>query len=68
MLEDAKAKGARVVNEGGGAVCETLFYPAVVFPVRQSMRLFREEQFGPILLDSIVLGHKSKFINTRFTF
>ncbi|HEV8094521.1 MAG TPA: NADP-dependent glyceraldehyde-3-phosphate dehydrogenase [Burkholderiales bacterium] len=49
LLEDAKAKGARVVNEGGGAVCETLFYPAVVFPVRQSMRLFREEQFGPIV-------------------
>ncbi len=44
-----KAKGARVVNEGGGAVAETLFYPAVVFPVREGMRLYREEQFGPVI-------------------
>src|SRR5262245_56518915 len=49
LVEDAKAKGARVVNEGGGAVCESLFYPAVVFPVREGMRLYREEQFGPII-------------------
>jgi acyl-CoA reductase-like NAD-dependent aldehyde dehydrogenase len=49
LLEDARAKGARVVNAGGGTVCETLFYPAVVFPARESMRLYREEQFGPIV-------------------
>jgi glyceraldehyde-3-phosphate dehydrogenase (NADP+) len=49
LVEDAKAKGARVVNEGGGAVAETLFYPAVVYPVREGMRLYREEQFGPIV-------------------
>jgi len=49
LVEDAKAKGARVVNEGGGAVAETLFYPAVVFPVREGMRLYREEQFGPVV-------------------
>ena len=34
-LEDAKAKGARVVNEGGGEFCQTLFYPAVVYPVQR---------------------------------
>ena len=28
-----EGKGARVVNEGGGTVCGTLFYPAVVYPV-----------------------------------
>jgi glyceraldehyde-3-phosphate dehydrogenase (NADP+) len=49
LVEDAKAKGARVANEGGGAVAETLFYPAVVFPVREGMRLYREEQFGPVI-------------------
>ena len=49
LVEYAKAKGARVVNEGGGAVAETLFYPAVVYPVREGMRLYREEQFGPIV-------------------
>lgn len=49
LVEDAKAKGARVLNEGGGASCGTLFYPAVVYPVTPQMRLYREEQFGPIV-------------------
>ena len=49
LVEDAKAKGARVVNEGGGASAGTLFYPAVVYPVREGMKLYREEQFGPIV-------------------
>jgi aldehyde dehydrogenase (NAD+) len=49
LLEEAKAMGARVVNAGGGTTCETLFYPAVVYPVREGMKLYREEQFGPIV-------------------
>jgi glyceraldehyde-3-phosphate dehydrogenase (NADP+) len=49
LVEDAKAKGARVINEGGGATGGTLFYPAVVYPVREGMMLYREEQFGPIV-------------------
>ncbi len=48
-IKDAKSKGARVVNEGGGAFSMTLFYPAVVYPVREGMKLYREEQFGPII-------------------
>src|SRR5437899_1151541 len=48
-LEDARAKGARIVNEGGGEFCQTLFHPAVVYPVREGMKLYREEQFGPII-------------------
>ena len=48
-IEDAKAKGGRVVNEGGGSFCMTLFYPAVVYPVKEGMKLYREEQFGPII-------------------
>jgi acyl-CoA reductase-like NAD-dependent aldehyde dehydrogenase len=36
-VDDAVAKGARVVNEGGGAYCDTFFYPAVVYPVREGM-------------------------------
>jgi glyceraldehyde-3-phosphate dehydrogenase (NADP+) len=49
LVEDAKAKGAKVVNEGGGATCGTLFYPAVVYPVQEGMKLYREEQFGPVV-------------------
>ena len=48
-IEDARAQGARVINEGGGTFCQTLFYPAVVYPVREGMKLYREEQFGPII-------------------
>lgn len=49
LVEDARSKGARVVNAGGGDTCETFFYPAVVYPVEDGMRLYREEQFGPIV-------------------
>ena len=49
LIEDAKAKGAEVVNDGGGTSCGTLFYPAVVYPVVEGMMLYREEQFGPIV-------------------
>ena len=48
-LKDAKARGAAIVNEGGGAFCQTLFYPAVVYPVSEGMKLYREEQFGPLV-------------------
>ncbi|MEJ8827552.1 aldehyde dehydrogenase family protein, partial [Variovorax humicola] len=48
-LEDAMAKGAQIVNAGGGEFCQTLYYPAVVYPVREGMKLYREEQFGPLV-------------------
>jgi acyl-CoA reductase-like NAD-dependent aldehyde dehydrogenase len=48
-IDDAKAKGAGVVNHSGGVFCKTLFYPAVVYPVSEGMMLYREEQFGPII-------------------
>jgi aldehyde dehydrogenase (NAD+) len=49
LIADATSKGARVINEGGGAAAGTLFYPAVVYPVSEGMMLYREEQFGPIV-------------------
>ncbi|MCZ7545342.1 MAG: NADP-dependent glyceraldehyde-3-phosphate dehydrogenase [Anaerolineae bacterium] len=49
LVADAVAHGARVVNVGGGAVNETFFYPAVVYPVTAEMRLYHEEQFGPTI-------------------
>ena len=48
-IEDATAKGARIVNDEGGSFCVSLFYPAVVYPVGEGMRLYREEQFGPVV-------------------
>ncbi|KJS34098.1 MAG: aldehyde dehydrogenase, partial [Pseudomonas sp. BRH_c35] len=49
VLEDAVAKGARVVNAGGGESHQTFFHPAVLSPVDSSMRVYHEEQFGPLV-------------------
>jgi glyceraldehyde-3-phosphate dehydrogenase (NADP+) len=49
MIDDAVARGAVVVNPDGGAVQGTLFTPAVLYPVAAGMRLYTEEQFGPIV-------------------
>ncbi len=49
VIADAKKHDARVINEGGGAAAGGLVYPAVVYPVSAKMRLWREEQFGPVI-------------------
>lgn len=48
-IREAQAGGATVMNEGGGEVAESLFRPAVVYPVAEGMKLYREEQFGPVV-------------------
>ncbi|MEK8082311.1 NADP-dependent glyceraldehyde-3-phosphate dehydrogenase [Pseudomonas sp. XK-1] len=49
LLADAVAKGARVVNAGGGESRESFFYPALLYPVNAQMRVYQEEQFGPLV-------------------
>lgn len=49
LLADALAKGARVVNPGGGAHRQSFFYPALLSPVTPAMRVYHEEQFGPLV-------------------
>ncbi|MDZ3991726.1 NADP-dependent glyceraldehyde-3-phosphate dehydrogenase [Pseudomonas sp. Teo4] len=49
LVADATAKGARVVNEGGGHSRGSFFYPALLYPVAPSMRVYHEEQFGPLV-------------------
>jgi len=49
LVEDAVAKGARVVNAGGGVSGRTLFHPALLYDVKPSMRVYQEEQFGPVV-------------------
>lgn len=48
-IADAIANGATVVNEHGGAVNESFVYPAIVYPVSKEMKLYTEEQFGPVI-------------------
>lgn len=48
-LDDAIANGAKIINENGGETVASFVYPAVVFPVNEKMKLYREEQFGPVI-------------------
>ncbi len=49
LVDDAVAKGARIVNSHGGISSGTFFYPAVLFPVSDKMKVYHEEQFGPVI-------------------
>ena len=49
LVDDAIALGARVMNSGGGTVARTFFYPAVLYPVNEKMKIYSEEQFGPVI-------------------
>ena len=49
LVDDAQAKGAVVVNPGGGGVNGTYFHPALLYPVTRDMRIYHEEQFGPVI-------------------
>lgn len=49
LVKDALAHGARIMNDNGGAVNKTFFYPAVLYPVNPHMRVYYEEQFGPVI-------------------
>jgi acyl-CoA reductase-like NAD-dependent aldehyde dehydrogenase len=48
-ISDAKSHGANVVNELGGTVHQTFVYPTLVYPVNDKMKLYYEEQFGPVI-------------------
>ncbi|GEM62867.1 NADP-dependent glyceraldehyde-3-phosphate dehydrogenase [Sphingobacterium faecium NBRC 15299] len=48
-IEDAIAHGAKVINPNGGQVAESFVYPAIMYPVNANMKLYREEQFGPVI-------------------
>jgi len=65
-IRDAEAKGARIVNEGGGEYVESFFFPAVVYPVADGMKLYREEQFGPVV-PVVPFDHIDEPINYMIT-
>ncbi|GAB3964768.1 NADP-dependent glyceraldehyde-3-phosphate dehydrogenase [Spirosoma terrae] len=65
-IQDAQANGAAIINEGGGEVAESLFKPAVVYPVKEGMKLYREEQFGPII-PVVAFDDEEEFIHYLIT-
>jgi glyceraldehyde-3-phosphate dehydrogenase (NADP+) len=49
LIDDATGKGAKILNEKGGKQTENYIFPAVLFPVNKEMRVYHEEQFGPVV-------------------
>lgn len=49
LIDDAISKGARVINAKGGSRAENSIFPAVLYPVNKTMRVYSEEQFGPVV-------------------
>ncbi len=49
LVVDAKKHGAQIVNDHGGETMNTFFYPAVLYPVNSKMKVYYEEQFGPVV-------------------
>ncbi len=49
LVNDALSHGAKVVNEAGGTVNGSFFFPAVLYPVNDKMKVYHEEQFGPVI-------------------
>ena len=48
LIDDATQKGAKIMNKKGGERTENYIFPAVLYPVNKEMRVFHEEQFGPV--------------------
>ena len=49
LVNDSQALGARIVNPEGGTSSHSFFYPALLYPVTPAMRIYNEEQFGPVI-------------------
>mmetsp|Transcript_3427 Transcript_3427/g.7130 ORF Transcript_3427/g.7130 Transcript_3427/m.7130 type:complete len:531 (-) Transcript_3427:379-1971(-) len=48
LIEDAEAKGAKVINGLGKQENGAFVRPSVLYPVSKEMRVWHEEQFGPL--------------------
>ncbi|MGJ8685799.1 MAG: NADP-dependent glyceraldehyde-3-phosphate dehydrogenase [Nonlabens sp.] len=49
LIDDAIGKGAEIMNKKGGKKFDNYIWPAVLFPVNKDMRVYQEEQFGPVV-------------------
>lgn len=49
LIDDATKHGAKILNKKGGETIENYIWPAVLYPVSKEMRVYKEEQFGPVV-------------------
>ncbi|MCK0145937.1 NADP-dependent glyceraldehyde-3-phosphate dehydrogenase [Arenibacter sp. F26102] len=49
LIDDAREKGAKILNKKGGTHSDNYIWPAILYPVNKEMRVYKEEQFGPVI-------------------
>lgn len=49
LVEDALDQGSRIGNRNGGKSVQSLFFPTLLYPVHSKMKIYWEEQFGPVI-------------------
>ena len=49
LIDDAIAKGAKLMYKNGGEITDAFITPAILFGVNETMRVYHEEQFGPVV-------------------
>ena len=49
LIDDAISKGAKIQNEKGGQRTDNYIFPSVLHPITTDMRVYQEEQFGPVV-------------------
>ena len=49
LIDDATSFGAKVINAKGGKQLDNYIFPAILYPINKEMRIYHEEQFGPVV-------------------
>ena len=49
LVEDALHQGSSIENDNGGKSIKSLFFPTILYPVHSKMKIYWEEQFGPVI-------------------
>jgi glyceraldehyde-3-phosphate dehydrogenase (NADP+) len=49
LVDGALRQGSRIENPNGGKSFRSFFFPTLLFPVHKKMRIYQEEQFGPVI-------------------
>jgi acyl-CoA reductase-like NAD-dependent aldehyde dehydrogenase len=49
LIADAEANGAKIINPSGGNASGSMVFPTILYPVNSAMKVYREEQFGPVI-------------------
>ncbi|NVN95900.1 MAG: NADP-dependent glyceraldehyde-3-phosphate dehydrogenase [Bacteroidetes bacterium] len=49
LIEDAQQQGAKLINPSGAQSEKSCFSPAILYNVNSKMRIYHEEQFGPVI-------------------